>query len=338
MKAKVFCAAAVSAMLIPGFAQASQVTLRLSHWVPATIAPASAGIEPWARAVEEASEGRIRIQIFPAQQIGAAPDHYDMARDGIADITWVNPGYTAGRFPIFGLSEVPFHVSDSVAGAKALHEWYQEYMSVEMGDVKFCVMHPHGPGALHSKRLMTVPADLRGVNVRPAHATMSRFISQLGGAPVQVPAPEAREALARGTADAVTFPWGAMYDFRLAPVTTYHLDMPFYISTQVLLINQNTYARLSDENKAVLDAHCTPEWSSKISEGWAADDASARERLMQDPTQTLHQPTDEEVALWREAAEGVLQAWKDEVNGRGHDADAIYDAYLQALERNNARY
>jgi TRAP-type C4-dicarboxylate transport system substrate-binding protein len=86
-------AAAMAAIAPAAFAQ--EVTLRLSHWVPATIAPAAAGIEPWARSVEEASDGRIEIQIFPAQQIGAAPDHYDMARDGIADITWVNPGYTA---------------------------------------------------------------------------------------------------------------------------------------------------------------------------------------------------------------------------------------------------
>ena len=82
---------AVIAAALPLGASAQEVTLRLSHWVPATIAPAAAGIEPWARSVEEASEGRIEVQIFPAQQIGAAPDHYDMARDGIADITWINP-------------------------------------------------------------------------------------------------------------------------------------------------------------------------------------------------------------------------------------------------------
>ena len=199
-----------------------------------------------------------------------------MARDGIADITWVNPGYTAGRFPIFSLVEVPFQVSDSVAGAKALHEWYAPYAEEEMSEVKLCVVHPHAPGAVHSKVPIAVPADLAGLNVRPAHATMARFVSQLGGAPVQVPAPEVREAISRGTADAVTFPWGSMYDFNLAPITDHHLDMPFYISAQVLVMNKDSYEALSEENKAVIDEHCTAEWSARIAEGWAADDAAAR--------------------------------------------------------------
>lgn len=329
-------AAAMAAIAPAAFAQ--EVTLRLSHWVPATIAPAAAGIEPWARSVEEASDGRIEIQIFPAQQIGAAPDHYDMARDGIADITWVNPGYTAGRFPIFSLVEVPFHVTDSVQGAKAIHEWYAQYVEDEMSEVKFCVMHPHAPGALHSKEPMRVPSDIEGKNIRPAHATMARFVSQLGGAPVQVPAPEVREAISRGTADAVTFPWGAMYDFNLTNETDHHLDMPFYLSMQVMVLNPDSYAGLSDENKAVIDEHCSPEWSAEIAKGWAEDDMSARERLMEDDSQTFYQPTEEEVALWQDSAQGVLDAWKEEVADRGHDADAIYDSYIEHLERYGIRY
>ncbi|MGD9861605.1 MAG: TRAP transporter substrate-binding protein [Pseudodonghicola sp.] len=337
MKTLKIALAITTACALPLAAQAQEVTLRLSHWVPATIAPGK-GIEMWAKSVEADSEGRIAIQIFPAQQIGAAPDHYDMARDGIADITWVNPGYTAGRFPIFSLIEVPFQVSDSVPGAKAIHEWYQAYAPSEMSDVKFCLVHPHGAGALHSKEQIRVPGDIAGKNIRPAHATMARFVSQLGGGPVQVPAPEAREAVARGTADAVTFPWGAMYDFNLSGETTHHLDMPFYMSGQILVINPDSYAGLSAENKAVIDAHCTPEWSEKMAANWAADDMAARDRLRADPKQTFYEPSEADVAAWREAGQGVLKAWMEEIGGKGQDAQAIYDAYVGSLESNGARY
>jgi len=30
-----------------------------------------------------------------------------MARDGIADITYVNPGYQPGRFPIIAIGQMP---------------------------------------------------------------------------------------------------------------------------------------------------------------------------------------------------------------------------------------
>ena len=337
MKKTRIAVAIAATCALPAAAIAEDVTLRLSHWVPATIAPGQ-GIQMWADAVHEASEGRISFQVYPAQQLGSAVDHYDMARDGIADITWTNPGYTAGRFPIFALSEVPFHVIDSIPGAKAVHEWYLDYAEVEMPDVKLCLVNPHGAGTLHSREAMTVPGDIAGRNIRPAHATMARFVSQLGGAPVQVPAPEVREAISRGVADAVTFPWGSMYDFNLTGETTHHLDMPFYISAQVLLINPGTYEGLSEENRAVIDDHCTPEWSTRISEHWAEDDTNARERLLADDSQTFHTPSEEDVAAWREAAEGVLDSWRVDVAARGHDPDEIYEAYEAALDANDARY
>ncbi|WP_322865577.1 TRAP transporter substrate-binding protein [Aquicoccus sp. G2-2] len=339
MKTHLGALSALALVLAPFAAHAQEVTLRLSHWIPAGIAPASKGIAPWAKDVEAASDGRIKIQIFPAQQLGKAPDHYDMARQGIVDLAWVNPGYTAGRFPIYALTEVPFMASNSVRGAKAIHEWYAKYGAAqEMGDVKVCFIHPHGPGTLHSKSKITKPSQIKGLNVRPAHATMSRFISLLGGGPVQVPAPEVREALARGTADAVTFPWGAMYDFKLTKEVTYHLDMPFYMSAQVMVMNKDSYAKLSDENKAVIDAHCTPEWSSKVAQGWFDDDMAARDKLKASPDQTLSVPTDEEVSEWRTAAAPLIDEWRKNVEATGADADAILKAYEKALDDNDARY
>ena len=44
------------------------------------------------------------------------------------------------------------------------------------------------------------------MNVRPANATMAAYVSELGGQVFQVSAPEARDALERGIADALTFP------------------------------------------------------------------------------------------------------------------------------------
>ena len=339
MKTLKLALGAAIAAAIPALGQAQDVTLRLSHWVPAGIAPAAKGIEPWAKAVEEASDGRIGIQIFPAQQLGKAPDHYDMAKQGIVDLAWVNPGYTAGRFPIYALTEVPFMADDSVRGAKAIHEWYAEYgAQQEMGDVKLCFVHPHAPGALHSKVEITSPDGIQGKNIRPAHATMARFVSLLGGGPVQVPAPEVREALSRGTAEAVTFPWGAMYDFKLTDEVQQHLDMPFYLSAQVLIMNKDSYDGLSDENKAVIDAHCTPEWSAKVAQGWHEDDMAARDKLIADPEQTLNTPTAEEVAAWREAAAPLIEEWSENVEAKGGDADAILQGYIEALEANDARY
>ena len=77
-------AIAVTSYGAPAAAQDKPVELKFAFWVPATHPLAKLGNEPWAKSVEAASKGSIKVSLFPAQQLGKAPDHYDMARDGIA--------------------------------------------------------------------------------------------------------------------------------------------------------------------------------------------------------------------------------------------------------------
>ena len=50
-----------------------------------------------------------------------------MARDGIADSTYINPGYQPGRFPIIGAGELPFLMTNAKGGTQALDAWYRKY-------------------------------------------------------------------------------------------------------------------------------------------------------------------------------------------------------------------
>ena len=71
----------------------------MSSWVPAQH-PLNPALQAWADDIKKASNGTITATLFPSEQLGKAFDHYDMARDGIADFAYVNPGYQPGRFPI----------------------------------------------------------------------------------------------------------------------------------------------------------------------------------------------------------------------------------------------
>src|SRR5271157_2811355 len=125
----------LAALTSPAMAQEKTFELKLSHWVPASH-PLQKALEDWGAAVEKESGGTIKYKVFPAQQLGKAFDHYDMARDGIADLTYVNPGYQPGRFPIIAAGELPFLVSDGKGGTAAIDAWYRKYAAVEMKDVK----------------------------------------------------------------------------------------------------------------------------------------------------------------------------------------------------------
>ena len=324
---------AMSALMAGG---ALAEDLRLAHWVPAQHPLQPTGMEPWARSIAEASNGRLNITIFPAQQLGAASDHYDMARDGIADIAFVNPGYQAGRFPIIAHGEIPFHITNAKGGSRALDAWYREYADEEMGDVKSCMAFLHSPGTFHSKDELTLPEDVQGKNIRPAQATIGRFVNLLGGASVWVPAPEARETLARGAADAITFPWNSLYIFGIDGITQHHLDIPLYVTTFVLVMNQARYEGLAEADRQVIDEHCTSEWAERMASGWADWEDEGRTKMIDDPAHTVYQPTPEDVQAWRDAAAPLLDAWKADVAAKGHDADAIHEALIRSLEEHGA--
>ena len=108
---KIGCALAVMAALgaaAPVMAQDKTVNLKISLWVPPSH-PLVQSVRDWAADMTKESGGTITATIFPAEQLGKAFDHYDMARDGIADVAYVSPGYQPGRFPIINAPQTAVH-------------------------------------------------------------------------------------------------------------------------------------------------------------------------------------------------------------------------------------
>src|SRR6188508_3258329 len=331
-----------AALLIGGatgaLAQDKTFELKLSHWVPPSH-PLQKALEEWGASVEKESGGTIKYKVYPAQQLGKAFDHYDMARDGIADLTYINPGYQPGRFPIIGAGELPFLMTNAKGGTLALDALYRKYADKEMKDVKFCLALVHDPGAFHSRsKKIVVPGDIKGMKVRPAHATMATFVTMLGGTNVQAAAPEVRDILEKGVADAVTFPWGSVPLFGIDKVTKYHLDMPLYVTTFAFVFNKDKYNQMSAGQKKVIDDHCTNEWAGKVAGPWADFEHAGVQKLKSDPAHEVYEPSAAQVAEWKKAAEPLEKTWADNVKKAGGDPDTIMKELKAQLEKDKAAY
>lgn len=313
------------------------VQLRLSHWVPPSH-PLQPGLEAWAASIKEESKGSINITIFPSEQLGKAFDHYDMARDDIADITHVSPGYQPGRFAIIGGASLPFVFSNAKGGSAALDDWYRPYAATEMKDVHFCLAHLHDPGTFHSTKKIVVPADVKGLKVRPATGTIGSFVTSLGGTNVQASAPESRDILARGVADAITFPWGSIILFGIDKVVKYHIDAPLYVTPFVLVMNQGKYDAMSPAQKKVIDDHCTSEWAQKLASPWVDFESAGRDKIKAMPGHEIVELTPEQAKLWHEAAEPLKKQWADQVRKTGQDPDKVWANLEASLKKYNAAY
>ena len=330
--------AAAALNAAPAGAQDKTFELKLSHWVPPSH-PLQKALEDWGSSVEKASGGTIKYKVYPAQQLGKAFDHYDMARDGIADVTYISPGYQPGRFPIIDAGNLPFMMSNAKGGSQALDAWYRKYAGTEMKDVKFCLGFVHDYGSFHSKtKKIVVPEDIKGMKIRPAHAIIATLVTQLGGTNVNAAAPEVRDIIEKGVADAVTFPWGSIPLFGIDKVTKYHMNVPLYTTSFAWVMNKAKYESMSAAQKKVIDDHCNNEWALRVAAPWADFERAGVAKLTAEPGHEVYTITDAQLAEWKKAAEPVVKAWGDSVRKGGGDPDAILKDLKTTLAKYNAAY
>ena len=330
------CAAAIAAAIGSGaaFAQEKTFELKLSHWVPASH-PLQKALEDWGARVEKESGGTLHYKVFPSQQLGKAFDHYDMARDGIADLTYINPGYQPGRFPIIAAGELPFLISDTVGGTRGIDAWYRKYAAKEMKDVKFCLAFVHAPSSFHSSdKKIVVPSDIKGMKVRPADATMANLVTLLGGTNVQSAAPEVRDIMERHVADAVTFPWGSLVLFGIDKVTKYHMEAPLYVTTFAFVFNKAKYDQMSPRQKKAIDDNCNNDAAARVAGPWGAFEDAGVGKVKAEPGQVVYSLTPAQTAEWKKAAAPLEKEWAAGVKKVGVDPDEA----MKELRADLAKY
>jgi len=319
------------AAALPAAAQDKTVTLKMSTWVPPAH-PINPALIAWAADIEKESGGTIKATLFPSEQLGKAFDHYDMVRDGIADLVYANPGYQPGRFPIVSAVELPFLIANGKGGTAAADAWYRPYAAKEMPDVHYCFTFVLDPSTFHTKKKIALPEDIKGMKIRPSDATVGAFITMLGGTNVQASAPEAREVLERGVADGIVFPWGSILLFGMDKVVKFHIDNPIASSMGSWLMNKAKYDSLSPAQKQVIDNHCTPEWAEKVVSPWADFEHGGRDKIAAMPGQEVYKLTPEQLGAWKKAAEPLEAKWASKVP----DADKKMAELRAALQKHGA--
>ena len=178
--------AAAGLLLMTTAAAAQEVTLRLHHFMGEKAPLHGKMMVPLAAAIEEASEGRMTVEVFSGMSLGGRPgDLYDQAADGAVDIVVTLPGYTAGRFNRSEVFELPFMMKDPVATAEAYYDLItQELQDGEFEETKILTSWVHGPGVLHSKEPISSLEDMVGQEMRGPTRVVTDLLGELGATPV----------------------------------------------------------------------------------------------------------------------------------------------------------
>jgi TRAP-type transport system periplasmic protein len=137
-------AAAVAASTLPAPAVLAQapIELKMASFVPPTHSIWAGVLLPWAKKVEEASGGKLKIAPYPSMQLGGkAPELYRQMVQGIADIVFTLPGYTSGDFPMMSLTELPGTATSAREGTEKIWKRLEDgYFEKEFADAKVLML------------------------------------------------------------------------------------------------------------------------------------------------------------------------------------------------------
>ena len=252
------------------YANASEVNIRFAHFMPQNSWQNETMFNGWKNAVEEQSDGRISVTVYPAQTLGKAPAGYDNTVRGITDIAWTVQGYTAGRFPLSQIIELPGLFDKGVVGSCAFQKLYDSgALDEEYKEVKVLYVHTHGVGQLHTKnQQITKLEDMKGLKIRRPTDVVAGLISEMGAESVGMPAPTIYQNVKRGVIDGYMLPWEAVDSFRTYEVSKQHLEFGFYSLAFVTAMNKRTYERLPADLKQVIDDNSGMKWSITAGQGF----------------------------------------------------------------------
>ena len=320
---------------LTGLTLAQEVTrMRLSHWAPAGHAM-SVYLDEWANELEVASNGQLRIDVFPGGQLGSVSDHYDMVRRGVVDIGWILHGETSDRFPLTGLIDIPFTVDSALHGTRVLNdpELRRRFLDAEHRGLRVLYLFTHQPAQIHTAdKAVTTPADLIGQRIRFPSATAREFLDQLGADSVGLPPSEIAEAMQRKVVDGVIIDYGgAGIAFQLGGLVGHVAEVNAYVTSFGIVMNPRTWDRLPGDLQSLI-SQSLDGIEEKVGAIWDGLDAPGKQALIAGGA-VVHVPDGAAVDQFRAVGADVAEAVLAQREAAGSNARAAYDLMLELAAR-----
>lgn len=307
---------------------AAEYQFRFHHMLP----PAAPGhwsmIVPWAEKVEAESDGRIRISVYPAMQLGGqAPQLLNQVRDGVVDIVWTLTGYNPGRFPSLEVFELPVLTAHPAIMNRAIADFVADRPD-EFRDYQVIAAFVHAGLALHSKVPVRTTADLEGMKIRIPSRLSGWVVESMGATPVGTPVSKIPELLSKGVVDGALIPYEVVGSLKVNELVDYHigLDLPESdrFQTQVFMIamNRDSYESLPPDLRDIIDrnsGHGIAGWLATI---WMNNEVPGIE-LAAASGELIRLPHDEALALRRRLDADVTERWIATMQAQGMDGRAI---------------
>lgn len=320
----------------PKQGQQGAVELKLAHFFPSTHPAETELIQPWARAIEEATNGQVKITSYPGETLLKADAIYDGVVTGIADIGMSCFSYTRGRFPVLEVFELPgITYKNSTVASKVAWEGIKKLNPQEVQDTKLMMVLTTGPGDLFTKVPVRKLEDLKGLELR-ATGLSAKTLEVLGATPVAMPQSEAYEALSKGVVKGNLSPVEVLKGWKHAEVTDYLTRTPFLYNTLFFItMNLDKWNALSPEVQQAIEK-VNEEYFEKVAAGlWDKQNEAALKWAVEETGMEVINLPDAEARRWIERVEPIQNEFVAQMDAKGLNGREILNTVKELADKYN---
>lgn len=322
--------AALLVTALPFKAYGEEIKLRYSLiWPPVHPLVKLAG--EWAKDVEKATQGRIKIVLFPGNTLTPPMQAYDNTVKGIVDIAACLLAYAPGRLPLSEVLQQPLGYKNGYQASKLANAYYKKFKPKEFDDVKVMFLHGAAPGFIMTKKPVKSMDDIKGLRIK-ANAENADIVKNLGAAPVTMPVSETYDALSRGVIDGTLFPIEALQGFKIGEVVKTVLENygMSYMTSMYVVMNKAKWNMLSPADQAAIEK-INDEYNEKTAKKWVELDSKAKEFALSKGVTFLSIPQKDQ-AQTAEKMKPVLDDYVKMTKSRGLPGDEALKFCLDYLK------
>jgi tripartite ATP-independent transporter DctP family solute receptor len=231
-----------------------EVTLKLGHSLDITH-PVHKGMVYMAEKVAEKSSGRMKVEIFPNEQLGTEKECIEALQLGYMAITKTSSAPMEGFVPQMRIFGIPYLFRDSEHFWKVLKGPIGKKLLLA-GQSKWLrglCYYDAGARSFYAKKEIRSPDDLKGMKVRVQNSIMSmKLVSAMGGSPTPIPWGELYTALDQGVVDAAENNPPSFRTSRHYEVCKYYILDEHTMLPDILMISTRVWESLTPEFQQIL--------------------------------------------------------------------------------------
>jgi tripartite ATP-independent transporter DctP family solute receptor len=275
----------------------------------------SVAIQQFKKEVEQATKGKVVIEVFDNMQLGGAQENVSQTRAGTIAMTWVGMAFLSRTVPELEAVSLPFLFPGREVAYKVMDGPVGELIEKRMNDKGFVSLGFMELGArqvTNSSRPIRSMADLKGLKIRlqPNETHLATFRA-LGANPVAMDIKEVYSAMEQKVIDGHENPYNLIFASRFFEVQKYVSNTAHFFDFIAVAANKKRFDSLPAESQRVIRSTMKTAIASQRAAAAKAD-ADALAELQKRGMQYDAMPASEREAM-RKATAGVVEEIKKRV-------------------------